>query len=148
MTMLLDVIKERAKKAMIEKDSVARDILRLAQGEIQTIEARNEKAVTDDEAAAVVRKLIKSNQETSANSEDVEQKKILALEISTLESLLPKSMSHDEILAALAPVYAAIKEAKTDGQATGVAMKQLKQSGANASGIEVTAVVKALRTPA
>ncbi|MEO7109223.1 MAG: GatB/YqeY domain-containing protein [Polyangiaceae bacterium] len=146
--MILDVIKERAKKAMIEKDSVARDILRLAQGEIQTAEARNEKPVTDDEAAGIVRKLVKSNTETMAKSEDAEQKKILAQENAVLEALLPKAMSHDEILAALAPVHAAIKEAKTDGQATGVAMKQLKQVGATAGGTEVAAVVKALRTPA
>ena len=53
--MILDVIKERAKKAMIEKDTVARDILRLAQGEIQTAEARNDKPVTDGEAAGIVR---------------------------------------------------------------------------------------------
>jgi uncharacterized protein YqeY len=144
--MILDVIKERAKKAMIEKDTVARDILRLAQGEIQTAEARNEKPLTDDEAAAVVRKLVKSNNETMTNSEDAEQKKILSREIAVLEALLPKSMSHDEILAALAPVHTAIKEAKSDGQATGVAMKQLKSVGATASGNEVAAVVKTLRT--
>jgi uncharacterized protein len=144
--MILDVIKERAKKAMIERDSVARDILRLAQGEIQTAEARNERPVTDDEAAGIVRKLIKSNNETIAKSEDPEQKKTLALEIRTLEALLPKAMGHDEILAALTPVHAAIKEAKTDGQATGVAMKQLKEIGATVGGSEVAAVVKALRT--
>jgi len=143
--MILDVIKERAKKAMIDKDTVARDILRLAQGEIQTAEARNEKPVTDDEAAAVVRKLVKSNTETMLQSEDAEQKKILGREIAVLEALLPKSMGHDEILAALAPVHAAIKEAKSDGQATGVAMKQLKLVGATAGGNEVTAVVKSLR---
>lgn len=143
--MILDVIKERAKKAMIEKDAVARDILRLAQGEIQTAEARSEKPVTDEEAAGIVRKLVKSNQETMSKSEDLEQKKTLAHEIAVLEALLPKSMSHDEILAALAPVHAAIKEAKSDGQATGVAMKQLKQAGATAPGNEVAAVVKTLR---
>ncbi len=144
--MILDVIKERAKKAMIEKDTVARDILRLAQGEIQTAEARNAKPVTDEEAAGIVRKLVKSNHETMAKSEDAEQKKTLAQENTVLEALLPKSMTQEEILAALAPVHAAIKEAKTDGQATGVAMKQLKQAGATAGGNEVAAVVKTLRS--
>jgi uncharacterized protein len=144
--MILDVIKERAKKAMIEKDTVARDILRLAQGEIQTAEARNEKPLTDEEAAAVVRKLLKSNNETMTQSEDAGQKEILAQEIAVLEALLPKSLSHDEIMAALAPVHTAIKEAKSDGQATGVAMKQLKIAGATVGGNEVAAVVKALRS--
>ncbi|MGH7330390.1 MAG: GatB/YqeY domain-containing protein, partial [Polyangiaceae bacterium] len=115
-------------------------------GEIQTAEARIEKPVTDDEAAGIVRKLIKSNGETMAKSEDAEQKKTLAREIAVLEALLPKSMSHDEMLAALAPVHAAIKEAKSDGQATGVAMKHLKQSGATVNGNDVAAVVKALRS--
>lgn len=144
--MILDVIKERAKKAMIEKDTVARDILRLAQGEIQTAEARNEKTVTDDEAAGIVRKLVKSNRETMARSEDAEQTKTLAREIDVLEALLPKVMGPDEILAALAPVHAAIKEAKSDGQATGVAMKRLKQVGATVGGNDVAAVVKTLRS--
>ena len=143
--MILDVIKERAKKAMIEKDTVARDILRLAQGEIQTAEARNDKPVTDEEAAGIVRKLVKSNQETMAKSDDDGQKKVLAHEITVLEALLPKAMSHDEIMEALAPVHTAIKEAKSDGQATGVAMKQLKQAGKTVGGNEVAAVVKALR---
>ena len=143
--MILDVIKERAKKAMIEKDTVARDILRLAQGEIQTAEARNDKPVTDEEAAGIVRKLVKSNQETMAKSDDDGQKKVLAHEITVLEALLPKAMSHDEIMEVLAPVHTAIKEAKSDGQATGVAMKQLKQAGKTVGGNEVAAVVKALR---
>src|ERR1019366_1464370 len=64
--MLIDEIKSRMTRAMRERDDVVRNILGLAVGEIQTAEARANRAVTDDEATAVVRKLLKSNEETLA----------------------------------------------------------------------------------
>src|SRR6185503_16125224 len=117
--MLVDTIKARALEAMKKKDSLATSILRLALGEIQTLEARNNRAATDDEATAVVRKLVKSNEETLAVAESTEQKSTLEQELAILRSLLPKSMTPEEIASALAPVADAIKQAKGDGPATG-----------------------------
>jgi uncharacterized protein len=48
-------------------------------------------------------------------------------------------------VAALAPVADAIRAAGNDGQATGVAMKQLKSTGATVDGKTVAAAVKQLR---
>lgn len=143
---LVDTIKNQVKDAMKSGDTVARDILRLALGEIQTAEARKEAPVTDEEATSAVRKLIKSNEETMSLATDDATKATLKKEIDTLAVLLPKQMSVDEIVAALAPVADAIKAAKADGQATGVAMKHLKSTGANASGNDVGAAVKKLRS--
>ena len=51
--MLLETLKARITQAVKEKDNVARDILRLAFGEVQTSEARNGRALEDGEVAAV-----------------------------------------------------------------------------------------------
>ena len=49
------------------------------------------------------------------------------------------------LVAALASVQDAIKAAGNDGQATGVAMKELKKLGAVVNGKDVSAAVKKLR---
>ena len=139
-------IKGHVKDAMKSGDTVARDILRLALGEIQTAEARKASELTDEEATAAVRKLIKSNEETLGLSADKpDQVTTLKREIEVLSALLPKQMSVEDIVKALEPVKDAIVAAKADGQATGVAMKHLKTTGANVSGNDVGAAVKKLR---
>jgi len=144
--MLADEIKKRMLQAMKSGATLEKEILRVALGEIQTQEARGNKALGDEECGAILRKLIKSNQETLGASESAEQKQQLAGEIAILESLLPKALSVDEIVQALAPVAEAVKAAGNDGQATGVAMKHLKGSGAVVTGKEVTEAVKKLRS--
>jgi uncharacterized protein YqeY len=143
--MLVDDIKKQVTVAMKSGDAVARDVLRLALGEIQTAEARKNAKASDEEAVAVVRKLIKSNEETLALAGEGESAIALRREIEILGSLLPKQMSVDDIVAALASEHEAIKAAKSDGQATGVAMKHLKTKGASVSGNDVGAAVKKIR---
>jgi uncharacterized protein YqeY len=144
--MLIDEIKSRMTRAMRDRDDVVRNILGLAVGEIQTAEARANRPVTDDEATAVVRKLLKSNEETLAlTAADDARAAPLRREIEVLASLLPASMSAEAIGAALAPVADAIRAAKSDGQAMGVAMKHLKASGAAVEAPAVQQAVKALR---
>lgn len=143
---LIETLRARALASMKAKDGVATTILRLAQSEVQALEARLGRPLTDDEGFGAVRKLVKSNQETlAASSGDAEKSAVLKREIELLEELLPKGMSAADIAAALAPVADAIKAAANDGQATGVAMKHLKAQGANAAGPDVAACVKALR---
>ncbi len=143
--MIVDALKARIQDAMKRRDSVASTILRLALGEIQTGEARLGRPVSEDEALAIVRKLIKSNEETLGIATDNEQKKTLETEISLLKELLPASMGADQIEAALAAVKGEIVAAKSEGQATGVAMKHLKAAGANAASPDVVAAVKKIR---
>jgi uncharacterized protein YqeY len=143
---LVDDIKKQVTVAMKSGDAVARDVLRLALGEIQTAEARKNAPASDDDVAAAVRKLIKSNEETLALSGEGERATTLRREIEVLSAFLPKQLSVDDIVAALAAEHDAIKAAKTDGQATGVAMKHLKASGAAVSGNDVGAAVKKIRT--
>ena len=143
--MLAHEIKKRVTQAMKDKNTIEKDILRLVLGEIQTAEARGATTATDDEAFAIVRKLIKSNQETLAATTDDEAKRVLAKEIEILGTLLPASLSIEQIVAALSPVADAIKAATNDGQATGVAMKHLKPTGLAVSGKDVSAAVKQIR---
>ena len=143
--MLSEEIKKRMLQAMKAGRTLEKEILRVALGEIQTQEARANQALSDDEVAAVVRKLVKNNQETLGVSESAEQKAQLAEAITVLESLLPKALGVDEIVAALAAVADAVRAAGNDGQATGVAMKHLKSTGAVVTGKEVTAAVKQIR---
>lgn len=143
--MLLDTIKARITQAVKEKDEVTRDVLRLAFGEVQTAEARNERPLRDEEVAAILRKLVKSNEETLAVSDDA-RAAVLRRENEVLSSLLPKSLTPAQIAEALASQADAIKAAKTDGQAMGVAMKHLKSSGATVDASDVTAALKAMRS--
>lgn len=147
MSMIRDEIKKRIPLAMKEKREVEKEILKLALGEIQTAEARSGREPTDEEAAQIVRKLIKSNEETIGNTADAGKKSVLEEENRVLSSLLPKGLSQDEIVSHLAPVRDAIASAGNDGQATGVAMKHLKGLGLTVPGQEVSAAVKTIRTP-
>ncbi len=64
--MLVDEIKTRMSQAMRDRDEVIKNVLGLAFGEIQTAEARANRPLREDEATAIVRKLLKSNEETLA----------------------------------------------------------------------------------
>jgi uncharacterized protein YqeY len=142
--MLLAQIKARMMAALKAGRIVEKEILRLAVGELTTVEARNG-SLSDAESEAVLRKLVKSNKETLELARDEEQKQTLLQEIAILEELLPKGLDADAIAAALVPVTDAIKAAANDGQATGIAMKTLKPLGMPVDGKLVGEVVKKLR---
>jgi uncharacterized protein len=144
--MRIDEIKSRMQQAMRERDEVAKNVLGLAVGEIQTAEARANRALGDDEVAAIVRKLLKSNEETLALAAGQDARvPALRREVEVLSSLLPKSMTAEQVAEALAPVTDAIRAAKSDGQAMGVAMKHLKSVGAVAQAPEVQQALKRVR---
>jgi uncharacterized protein len=143
--MLLDEIKAAMFKAMKEGRTVDKEILRVVVGEVTTNAARPGMTGGDDEAQGIIRKLVKSNQETLAVSEDPAQRATLEQEIRTLEAFLPQSLGVEQIVEALASVQDAIRAAGNDGQATGIAMKQLKAAGAVVNGKDVSAAVKQMR---
>jgi uncharacterized protein YqeY len=143
---LVDTLRKRALEAMKAKDPVATTILRLAQSEVQAAEARAGRALSDEESFGVVRKLVKSNEETlAASSGDAEKTATLRRENQILGELLPKGLSVAEIQGLLAPVRDAVRGAANDGQATGVAMKHLKGLGVTAGGADVGLAVRAIR---
>jgi len=144
---ITDEIKARMLAAMQARDPVAKNVLGLALGEIQTAEARANRALGEDEATAVVRKLVKSNEETLGHAkDDAARVAELRREIEVLSALLPKALSVDAVTEALAPVADALRAAKSDGHAMGVAMKHLKTSGAVVESAAVQEAVKRVRS--
>lgn len=143
--MLLDAIKAKMFEAMKAGDIVAKEILRVAVGEITTDAARAGRKGDDEEAQGILRKLVKSNEETLASGVDGERRAALEKENAVLAAFLPQSLDVDAIVAALGGVADAVRAAPNDGAATGVAMKELKKSGAVVNGKDVSAAVKKLR---
>lgn len=143
--MLIDQIKARMFQAIKAGAQVEKEILRVAVGEITTDAARPGRQGTDEEALGILRKLLKSNEETLASTTDAGKRAVLTQEMEILATYLPKSLTVDEIVRALAPVTAQIKAAGNDGQATGVAMKLLKTEGLTVNGKDVGLAIKELR---
>jgi len=144
--MLIDDIKKRIIVAMKARNTQERDILKVVLGDLQMVETRKAQDLTDVESQAVVRKIIKGNREMIEAVQDDEVIQRMNQEIAILDTLLPRSLSIEEILEALAPVADAVKAAGNDGQATGVAMKQLKSTGAEVQGKDVAAAVQQMRS--
>lgn len=143
--MLLDEIKAQMFRAMKAGAVVEKEILRVAVGEITTDAAREGRKGDDDEARALIRKLIKSNDETLATLSDAEKKSVLEEENRILSAFLPRALDVDAIALALAAVADAVRSAASEGQATGVAMKHLKSLGAIVNGKDVAVAVKRIR---
>jgi uncharacterized protein YqeY len=142
---LVDVIKTRIIEAMKSGRTVERDVLRVALSEIGAAENRGT-TVNDEEAQKIVRKLMKSNSETLAVAVRPEMKVKLEEENRVLDSLLPKRLDIDAISAELQAVADQMKAAKSEGQATGIAMKHLKSGGHTVDGKDVAEAVKKIRS--
>lgn len=142
--MLVDEIRRQMMAAMKAGEVVRKEVLRVAMGEI-TMGAERAGGADDGFAQQVLRRLVKSNQETLRLTADPAQQAVLREEIAVLESLLPQGMSVDAMVEALAPVRDAIAAAPNEGAATGVAMKHLKSLGAAVSGRDVGEAVRRMR---
>src|SRR5688572_116509 len=108
--MLRDDIKKRIVDSMKAGRVVERDVLRVALGEMQAAENRGVE-INDDEAQKIIRKLIKSIEETLAVTDRADVKTKLGEENRVLEALLPKTLTVEEIVAALSAVAADVKAA-------------------------------------
>lgn len=133
-------LKEALNKAPFK--SVEKDIFRCVLGECQ----QEMKALTDDRGHNIVKKLIKSNDECLAHlSQDDERFTRLNKENEALNSLLPQYWTADQIEDFIRKEGIKLSSANSEGQAMGMAMKKLKQSGAPVEGDAVKAVVSKMR---
>jgi uncharacterized protein len=144
--MLIDEVKKQVLQAMKAKDAPRRDLLKVVLGELQTAAARLSEDLPDAEAQRLIRKMVKSNQEMAELSPKPEVVEKMKAEIVVLETLLPKTLSVEQIIQALEPVVDAVKSAGNDGQAMGAAMKHLKSTGASVEGKDVGQAVKQIRS--
>jgi len=145
MATFIQEVQQRITTAMREGNTAERDLLKVALGELQTVETRQGKALSDEEGHKVLRKMVKSAKETIELVGPGEAADKAKAEIKIIESLLPATLDAAAIEQALAPVADAIRGAGNDGQATGIAMKHLKSTGAVVSGQDVSMAVKAMR---
>lgn len=140
--MLLDEIKAAMFAAMKSGNTVEKELLRTAIGEAT---ATGEKP-DDAQMTALLRKFVKSNEETQAMSADPAVKAKLVQELEILRRFLPQTLNVEQIRAALEPVTVAIRAAAGEGPATGLAVKHLKSIGALVEGKDVSLAVKSLRS--
>jgi uncharacterized protein YqeY len=144
-------LRTRLQEAIKARDDLAKDLLRVILGEVSTRQARTGKEPGDEEVQAIIRKLMAGNDETCKELEHRDRTTHeaygrLARENSYLESLLPRTLDRAAIQRELEAMAADLKGARNDGQATGLAMKHLKQKGLAVLGEDVAAAVKQLRS--
>ena len=143
--MILNKVEEAIKISM-KGDATHRNFLRLIKGELQMTEVRQNKPLTEEQEANVLKKMLKNNDETlGLLPADDARYAVLIEENEILKGLLPAVASIEDVKAALAPVLDQIKLAKSDGQATGVAMKTLKEAKLACDGNIVKEIVAELR---
>ena len=147
---LYDTLKTRLTECRKTGKAVELSVLQVVLGDASMIEARAGHKATDDEVEKIIRKTMLGNQETISI---LEQKGLsgganhtkLSAENVFLQTLLPDTLSVEEIAGHLGEVADALRVAKNDGQATGVAMKHLKPKGLRVLGDDVSAAVKKIR---
>jgi hypothetical protein len=148
---LLETLKGKLTACRKAGKPIEMGVLQVVLGDASMIEARTGKKATDEEVEKLIRKTMLGNTETltileQKNMTGHENFAKLTAENAYLATLLPKTLSVDEIVGQLNEVVDAIKGAKNDGQATGVAMKHLKGKQLKVLGDDVSAAVKKLRS--
>jgi len=144
-------LQAQLKEAMKARNELAKNLLRIVMGEVSTLKARTGKEPADTEIHGIIRRIIAGNNETRKELEQHGQTAHeayarLAQENAYLETMLPKTLDQAAIKKELEAIAAALKGAKSDGQATGTAMKHFKQTGLAVLGEDVAAVVREIRT--
>lgn len=138
--MLEQLIRDKVKLALQEKDEITKNILRVVIGEIDTLNGRG-KQVDDEQIHKILRKLVLSNEETIAA-----MTKTLVQENNILNEFLPKLLDKKEILNHLLAFIEQIKLAKNDGLAIGIAMGVFKKINLPVDGKDVSDVVTKIRS--
>ena len=140
--MLIDDLKSQMFAAMKAKQTVEKEVLRTAIGDV----TKSGGEAGDEEVIAVLRKMMKGLQESrKLSASNAEASAQLDQEMEIVKRFLPQALSVEQIVESLAPVAAGIRSAGNAGQATGVAMKHLKSISAEVNGKDVAAAVAQLR---
>lgn len=140
------LIQDALKQAMVNKDAMRRDVLRMTQSAFKQIEIDERRTLSPEDAMTVLQKEIKKRRESveearKAGREDIAADE--AAQLAVLEVFLPQQMSREEIetvvRAAVAETGAA--SAKDMGKLMAVLMPKVK---GRADGRLVNDVVKAV----
>jgi uncharacterized protein YqeY len=90
------------REAMVNKDTVTRDVVRLALAAVKQAEVDQRRTLSDDEVVAILNKEVKTRRESLTEAENAgrtetvnEEKTRLAI----LERFLPQQLTRDEVVA-------------------------------------------------
>lgn len=149
---LKDTIRSQITEATKNRKDSQKNVLKVILGEIDTQESRaNPKlglthpaALADVEIHKIIKKTLQGIEEMLQYKPDDEG---LQVEKATLQALLPKELTEEDIKNSLAAKVDEIKAAKSEGQATGVVMKFFKEQSISVDGSLVKKIVAELRAP-
>ncbi|QYJ89097.1 MULTISPECIES: GatB/YqeY domain-containing protein [Shewanella] len=97
---LVDQLKDQMKEAMRAKDKVRLGTIRMALAAIKQIEVDSRETLNDDQAIAVLTKMVKQRRDSIAQYEAAGRDELAqaeAGEIRVLETFLPKPLSEEEV---------------------------------------------------
>jgi len=139
---LKETIRKQITEATKAKLEAQKNVLKVVLGEIDTQESRNGKPFTDDDCCRVIRKTLQGVEEMltyKPNDPKFEAEK------TTLQALLPQEMSIHDLKVSLTAKAEEIRAAKSEGQATGIAMKFFKENKISVDGNAVKKLVSEIR---
>ncbi|WP_394129667.1 GatB/YqeY domain-containing protein [Shewanella maritima] len=97
---LIDQLKEQMKHAMRAKEKVRLGTIRMALAAIKQIEVDTRESLTDDQAIAVLTKMVKQRKDSIAQYEAANRPELAqaeAEEVQVIETFLPKPLTDEEI---------------------------------------------------
>ncbi len=139
-------MQQSLKQAMVEKDAVRRDVLRMALSAVTQVEVDERRTLTPDEVAAVLQREVKTRREAIEEARKAGRDETAGVEASRLEILkafLPRQLSRDEVkaLAQDAVRQSGATSAKDMGKVMSILMPKVK---GQADGRIVNEVVREL----
>lgn len=134
------------KAAMLSKDAIRRDVIRLAMSAIKQVEIDERRELTPEDVVVILQKEVKTFRESIQEWQNAGREDKIAetqRDLSILESFLPQQLSRDEIAALVRDAIAksGATSVKEMGKVMGVLMPQVK---GKADGKLVNEVVREL----
>lgn len=119
------------KDAMKNKETLRRDVIRMAQSAIKQVEIDDQKELSPEEVVTIIQREIKKRRESIeelANAGREEQADNERSEVTILESFLPQQLSEDEVRAIVQEVIqkTGASSPKEMGKVMGPVMQQVK----------------------
>ncbi|NKF49907.1 GatB/YqeY domain-containing protein [Shewanella sp. WXL01] len=99
---LVDQLKDQMKVAMRAKEKVRLGTIRMALAAIKQVEVDTREALTDEQAIAVLTKMVKQRRDSIAQYEAANRPELAeaeALEVQVIETFLPKPLTEEEVAA-------------------------------------------------
>ncbi|MCL1141952.1 GatB/YqeY domain-containing protein [Shewanella gaetbuli] len=99
---LVDQLKDQMKVAMRAKDKVRLGTIRLALSAIKQVEVDTRETVNDEQAIAILTKMVKQRRDSIAQYEAANRPELAAAEaaeVEVIETFLPKPLTEDEVAA-------------------------------------------------